>query len=132
MTMALSLGGLIHTRPPAEAIIAAQFFIGMGVGVGYSGITLAEIRRIVQAGVAFVLILAALAALFTEAVVLLGLAGPVDGFLAFARGGQAEMTVLAIVTGADLGYVVVHHLTRLVLVITCAPLAARLIGIAAR
>ena len=68
----------------------------------------------------------------TEAVVLLGLAGPVDGFLAFAPGGQAEMTVLAIVTGADLGYVVVHHLTRLVLVITCAPLAARLIGIAAR
>ncbi|NRB34034.1 MAG: AbrB family transcriptional regulator [Rhodobacteraceae bacterium] len=132
MTMALSLGGLIHTRPPAEAIIAAQFFIGMGVGVGYSGITLAEIRRIVLAGVAFVLILAALAALFTEAVVLLGLAGPVDGFLAFAPGGQAEMTVLAIVTGADLGYVVVHHLTRLVLVITCAPLAARLIGIAAR
>ena len=131
MTTALSLGDFIHTRPPREAILAAQFFIGMGVGAGYSGITLAEIRRVVLAGIAFVLILAVLAAVFTEAVVLLGLAGPVDGFLAFSPGGQAEMTVLSIVTGADLGYVVVHHLTRLVLVITCAPLAARLLRIGA-
>jgi uncharacterized membrane protein AbrB (regulator of aidB expression) len=66
-----------------------------------------------------------LAALFTELVVLLGLAPPVDGFLAFAPGGQAEMTVLAIIVGADLGYIIVHHLTRVLLVITGAPLVAR-------
>ena len=36
------------------------------------------------------------------------------------------MTVLAIVAGADLGYVIVHHLTRIVLVIAGAPIAARL------
>jgi uncharacterized membrane protein AbrB (regulator of aidB expression) len=35
------------------------------------------------------------------------------------------MTVLAIVVGADLGYVILHHLTRVILVITGAPLAAR-------
>jgi hypothetical protein len=33
--------------------------------------------------------------------------------------------VLAIVAGADLGFVIVHHLTRIVLVITAAPLIAR-------
>ncbi len=38
------------------------------------------------------------------------------------------MTVLAIIVGADLGFVVVHHLTRVFLVITCAPLAAQLFG----
>mgnify|MGYP002651897168 CR=1 FL=1 len=53
----------------------------------------------------------------TEIVTRFGLAKGVEGFLAFAPGGQAEMTVLAIVVGADLGFVVVHHLTRLVLVI---------------
>jgi uncharacterized protein len=126
VTAALSLGGFIHYRPPAEAILAAQFFIGVGIGVGYVGVTLAELRRDVAAGVVFVLMLAALAAAFTEVVVLFGLAPPVDGFLAFAPGGQAEMTVLAIVAGADLGYVIVHHLTRVLFVITGAPIAARL------
>jgi uncharacterized membrane protein AbrB (regulator of aidB expression) len=42
------------------------------------------------------------------------------------------MTVLAIVAGADLGYVIVHHLTRIVLVITGAPIAARLLRVKPR
>ncbi len=77
----------------------------------------------------FVLILAVLAAAVTEAVVLLGLARPVEGFLAFAPGGQAEMTVLALVAGAALGFVIVHHVTRVLLVITGAPIAARLLRV---
>lgn len=126
---ALSLLDVIHFRPPAEAILAAQYMIGITIGVGYVGVTLVEIRRDVVAGIAFVIVLAGLAAIFTEVVVLLGLAPPVDGFLAFAPGGQAEMTVLAIVAGADLGYVIVHQLTRVVVVITGAPIAARLMRV---
>ncbi|MBD3765274.1 MAG: AbrB family transcriptional regulator [Rhodobacterales bacterium] len=126
VTGALSLAGIIHHRPPSEAILAAQFFIGIAIGSGYTGVTLRELRRDVASGMAFVLVLAALAALATEIVVLAGLARPVDAFLAFAPGGQAEMTVLAIVTGGDLGYVVVHHLVRVLVVITGAPVAARL------
>jgi uncharacterized membrane protein AbrB (regulator of aidB expression) len=72
-------------------------------------------------------ILAALAGAVAEAVVLLGLAPPVEAFLAFAPGGQAEMTVLAIVAGAELGFVVVHHLARIVLVILGAPLVLGLL-----
>ncbi len=123
----LSLAGFIHARPPAEAILFAQYMIGVALGVGYVGVTMAEIRRVVLAGVAFVVILATLAAAVTEAVVQLGLAPPVEGFLAFAPGGQAEMTVLALVAGADLGFVIVHHLTRIVLVIVGAPLVARIV-----
>ena len=132
VTAALSLSDLIHVRPPAEAVLVAQFMIGIGVGVGYVGVTLHELRRDVTAGLVFVLILAALAAGVTEIVVLAGLAQPVEGFLSFAPGGQAEMTVLAIVAGADLGFVVVHHLTRILFVITGAPIAARLFGIRAK
>lgn len=129
VTAALSLAGLIHSRPPAEAIWAAQLFIGLGIGVQYVGVTLRELRSFILSGLAFVVLLAALAAAFTEIVTLTGLAHPVEGFLAFAPGGQAEMTVLALVAGADLGFVILHHLTRIVIVILGAPVAARLLKI---
>lgn len=132
LTAALSLGGLIHSRPPAEAVWAAQFFIGIGIGVQYVGVTLRELRSFILSGLAFVLLLAALAAVFTEIVTLSGLAHPIEGFLAFSPGGQAEMTVLALVAGADLGFVILHHLTRLVVVILGAPVAARLLGVRRR
>ncbi len=132
VTAILSLSGLIHTRPPAEAVLTAQFMIGLGIGVGYVGVTLYELRRDVVAGVVFVLLLAALAAAFTEFVYFLGLAPHVEAFLAFAPGGQAEMTVLAIVAGADLGFVIVHHLVRVVIVILGAPIAARMFRVTER
>ncbi|WMS44456.1 AbrB family transcriptional regulator [Acuticoccus sp. MNP-M23] len=129
LTAAFSLMGFIHSRPPAEAILVAQFFIGMGIGVNYVGVTLPEIRRDVVAGFVYVLILAALAAVFTEAVVYFEAGHAVEGFLAFAPGGQAEMTVLAIVAGADLGFVIMHHVIRVLFVITGAPLVARLLKV---
>lgn len=125
ISMALSLAGVLHVRPPREALLAAQFLIGIGIGVSYVGVTLRELRHTVMSGAAFVLILACLAAGFTELVTLTGLAPPVEGFLAFAPGGQAEMTMLAIIAGADLGFVVVHHLVRIFIVILGAPIAAR-------
>lgn len=127
VTAALSLTDVLHHRPPAEAILVAQYFIGMGIGVYYVGVTVRELRRDVLAGTAFAVLLAILAAAFTVLVTRAGLAPAVEGFLAFAPGGQAEMTVLAIIAGADLGFVIVHHLTRVVLVITGAPIVARLL-----
>lgn len=129
LTAILSLTGVIHSRPPAEAILFAQFFIGMGIGVGYVGVTLDELKHFVLSGIVYVLILAVVAAGFTEIVVLAGFAEQREGFLAFAPGGQAEMTVLSIIAGADLGFVVVHHLTRIVTVITGAPIIAHLLKV---
>ena len=125
----LSLSGWIEHRPPAEAILAAQFFIGMSIGVNYVGITLVELRKFVLSGVIYVVLLAILATMFAQVIRTFELAPPMEGFLAFAPGGQAEMTVLSIVVGADLGYVIVHHLTRIILVITGAPIASKLMSI---
>ncbi len=127
LAMALSLGGILQHRPPAEAIMAAQFFIGMGIGMQFRGVTLRELRHDVAAGAAFAVILAALAGVFTWLAYKIGGAPMLEAFLSFAPGGQAEMTVLAIVAGADLGFIVIHHLMRLVVVITGAPIMARLI-----
>ncbi|MFY0618507.1 AbrB family transcriptional regulator [Shimia sp.] len=127
VTAALTLGGVLHARPPQEAIWVAQFFIGVVIGVHYVGVTLRELRSVVVAGLGFMVVLAALAAVFAQIVTYLGFAPAMEAFLAFAPGGQAEMTILAIVVGADLGFVIAHHLTRIVLVILGAPIAARLL-----
>lgn len=123
----LSLLGLLHERPPREALQAAQVLIGLSIGVHYVGVTWRELTRTIGVSAVFMLILAVLAGLMAETVVLLGLAPPVEAFLAFSPGGQGELTVLAIVVGAELGYVVVHHLARVVLVILGAPLVLRVI-----
>ncbi|MFJ1292737.1 AbrB family transcriptional regulator [Paracoccus yeei] len=126
LTAALSLAGLIQHRPPAEMIQASQFFIGIAVGSKYAGITWRELRQAVVAGLVYSLLLAAISLIFIELIVHLGLAPGLDAFLAFLPGGQAEMIVIAIIAGADLAYVVSHHLLRIVLVILLAPIVARL------
>jgi membrane AbrB-like protein len=122
----LAVTGVLQHRPPAEAIWAALFFIGMTVGAKYSGVTGPEVRRDVAAAFGFCLLLLVISAVFTEAAILLGLAPPLEALLAFAPGGQAEMTLLALVAGADVAFVITHHLLRIVVVIVGAPIAARL------
>ncbi len=123
---ALALLGVLEHRPPAEAIWMAQFFIGMTVGTKYAGVTAEEVRRDVAAALGFCLILLVLSGLFVEAIYIFELAPPLETLLAFAPGGQAEMTVLALIAGADMAFVIAHHVLRILVVILCAPIAARL------
>ncbi|CTQ49438.1 AbrB family transcriptional regulator [Jannaschia donghaensis] len=126
LSAVLALTGTLQFRPPAEAIWMAQFFIGMTVGTKYAGVTGPEVRRVVTAALGFCVILLILSGLFVEAIHLLNLAPPMETLLAFAPGGQAEMTVLALIAGADMAFVIAHHVLRIVVVILGAPLAARL------
>ncbi len=126
LAAALALAGLLQHRPPAEAIWAAQFFIGMGVGCKYAGVTMAEVRRDVTAGLGYCVLLLILTVVFAEGIHLAGLAPARETVLAFAPGGQAELTVLALIVGADMAFVVAHHVLRIFVVILGAPLFARL------
>lgn len=60
-------------------------------------------RGYVLSGLAFVAILVVLVAAFTELVTLTGLTNPVEGSLAFAPGGQAEIMGLAQVAARLIG-----------------------------
>jgi uncharacterized membrane protein AbrB (regulator of aidB expression) len=42
--------------------------------------------------------------------------------LAYAPGGVAEMSLIALAIGADAGFVAVHHLVRIVCVMVAVPL----------
>ena len=128
VTAIVTQADLLHHRPPAEAIWAAQFFIGMAIGGKYTGVTATEVRRDLTAAAGFCLILIALTLLFVETIYGLGLAPELEALLAFAPGGQAELMVLALIVGADVAFVVAHHVLRLFVVILGAPIAARAVG----
>lgn len=128
LAAALALLGILEHRPPAEAIWMAQFFIGMTVGTKYAGVTMAEVRKDVAAALGFCLILIVLTFIFAEIIHLAGLAPPMETLLAFAPGGQAEMTVLALIVGADMAFVIAHHVLRIFVVILGAPIAVRIFG----
>jgi len=124
---ALSLVGVLEYRPPAVAILAAQFFIGTSIGARYTGVTPGELRRDILAGLAFCVVIGILAFAFAEISSLAGWAPPLEALLSFAPGGQAEMAVLTIIAGADLAFVVTHHVLRIVVVIIGAPIVGHLL-----
>lgn len=128
VTAAAAMAGLLENRPPAEAIWAAQFFIGMTIGSKYAGVTMAEVKRDLVAGLGFCGILIVLTLIFVEFIYAFGLAPGQEALLAFAPGGQAELTVLALIVGADVAFVVAHHVLRMFVVILGGPLAARAFG----
>lgn len=124
-TAALSLAGFITLRPPAEAIWVAQVFIGLAIGLRYSGLGWGDLRVAVLAGLALSLMLALLTVVFAEGIHTAGLAPHLESFMAFAPGGQAEMAVLAILAGADVAFIVAHHVLRILIVITLSPVLER-------
>ena len=121
LAAAASLAGILHTRPPAEAVWLAQYFIAITVGVKYVGITQAEVRRDILAGLGYCGILIVITVIFTGIIHALDLAPSRETLLSFAPGGQAELVVLALIVGADMAFVVTHHLVRIFFVILCAP-----------
>ena len=118
----LALTGVLTHRPPEEAILVSQFFIGLGIGVHYKGITIRELRRDIVAALGYIAILASVAiSTIAVAIELSDLRDP-DLFLAFWPAGQAELAVLSLAGGGNLGVIVLHHLVRIFLVIMGAPM----------
>ena len=59
LTAFASMIEVLQTRPPAEAIWAAQYFIALGIGVKYVGISIEEIRKDIPGGLGSLRILIA-------------------------------------------------------------------------
>ena len=125
LTAIASITGILHTRPPVEAIWAAQYFIALGIGVKYVGVTAQEIRKDILAGLGFCIFLLVITLGVVSLVINYNLAPAVDAILSMAPGGQAELVVITLIVGADLGFVVAHHLFRIFIVILGAPIMER-------
>lgn len=125
LAAAFSLADLLHARPPSELLLGVQFLLGASIGARFVNITLREVTTIVLAGVAYALVLGILSIGFAIAAHHLVDLGWLDVLLAYSPGGQGEMAVLALASGADLLFVVTHHILRFAIILTTAPIIFR-------
>ena len=126
------LSGVVHVTgvseasPPSLLVAAAQVVLGTGIGCRFAGTPVTEIVRIVRISIGSTLILMAFGVLFGVA---LEQITDVPWFilvLAYAPGGLAEMSLVALALGRDVAFVATHHIFRIGFIVILAPAAFRL------
>jgi membrane AbrB-like protein len=117
--------GLVHGVPPGWLVGVTQVVVGCGLGARFAGVDHGMMRR--AALLAGINAVAALVLAFGFALALHALVGePIAAvFLAFAPGGLAEMSLIALSLNMSVAYVTVHHVARIVLSVTVAKIGAR-------
>ena len=118
----LAMLGILTNRPSEEMITLSQFFIGLGVGIHYQGITAKELSRDIVAGVGFVAVIIPIALIALWMATQISDIPAFELFLCFWPGGQAEIAVMTLAAGGTVSIIVLHHIVRIFLVITGAPL----------
>ncbi len=128
LSAALHLAGWTEAKPPLELVNAAQVVIGASIGCRFAGVALTMIGRTIALAAGSTVILL---------VVTLGFAMMLHGatdlpvpalVLAFAPGGLAEMSLIALALSLDAALVATHHIVRIFLIVVLAPVAFRARG----
>ena len=122
---AAHLAGLTGAVPPTWMVQLTQLIVGTSLGCRFAGMPGGALPR--AFGLALVSVLLTLGLGFAFALALHGLVGQQVGtvFLAFAPGGVAEMSLVALSLHVSVVYVTAHHVLRIVLAVGSAQLAAR-------
>lgn len=125
MSSAAHAFGWVEGVPPGWLIAVTQVVVGTGLGARFAGASpqilrkaagLAAVNGVVALGIALGFALG-LHALVEEPVAAV--------FLAFAPGGLAEMSLIALSLQMSVIYVTAHHVLRIILAVACAHLARR-------
>ncbi len=121
------LVGWTSAPPPQEVVALAQIVIGASIGCRFAGITMREFVVTVRNAVVVSAGLIAVSAAF--ATILMPLTGLSFGplFLAYAPGGIAEMSLVALALNIDAAFVATHHISRIAIVLVLAPLGFRIL-----
>jgi hypothetical protein len=123
----LHVTGMVQGVPPGWLVALTQVVLGTGLGARFVGVDPALLRR--AAGLALLNGAAALLLALGFAFALHALVGePVAAvFLAFAPGGLAEMSLIALSLNLSVIYVTAHHVARIVLAVTAAKLGSKIL-----
>ncbi|MFN7223079.1 MAG: AbrB family transcriptional regulator [Paracoccaceae bacterium] len=123
----LHLAGLTESAPPGLLVSAAQVLLGTVLGCRFLGIRARTV--LLAAALAIGATLLTLALAFGAALAMRYLSGiaPDQALLALAPGGLTEMGLIALAIQADVAFVALHHVVRILFVIVLAPVAFRLL-----
>ncbi len=112
------IAGFSGTPPPAECVAGAQVVVGAAIGARFSGYRLADFKAVVLLGLGTAAVMVLLAALFAAALAPFVPQNAVVLFLAFAPGGLAEMSLIALSMDQDPAFIAALHLIRIMTIIT--------------
>lgn len=119
--------GLTHSRPPVWLVAMAQIVVGAMVGSRFDGVKPRVVGQALLLATGATIVLLAFAALFGEAVER-SVGIPFSAaLLAFAPGGLAEMSLIALSLDVDAAYVSSHHIVRIFMIVLAAPALFRLL-----
>jgi membrane AbrB-like protein len=123
LSAAVHMAGLTAGTPPGVLVAAAQVVMGAAIGCRFRGVPIRRIGQAMLIAVGLTAIMLAVTLASAMAVHLVtGL--PLPGLiLAYAPGGLAEMSLMALALNADVAFVSTHHMVRIVLVVMVAPAA---------
>ena len=125
LSAGVHLTGWTSAPPPAVLVAAAQVVVGAAIGCRFAGAGLGFALRIVAAAAGVTLLLVGVT-LLVAGVIHAATGLPLDALvLAFAPGGLAEMSLIAIALSMDAAFVATHHIVRIFLIVVLAPLAFR-------
>lgn len=113
--------GISKASPPYEAVVAAQVVLGAFIGARFVGETIAAVRTGLVYAFGHVTLMMAISvglAILLERFVGLPI---MTGILAFAPGGLAEMSLVALGLGLDVGIVATLHVGRILVIVMTAP-----------
>lgn len=115
------LTGLSSAKPPSEIVAIAQLVVGAGIGCRFAGSSLRLVTRAIAVAAGATALLLAVTLAFSFA---LAWVTGIDGkalVLAFAPGGLAEMSLIALALQIDAAFVATHHSVRIFLIVVCVP-----------
>ena len=117
--------GFIESKPPDELLKFVQVVIGTSIGFTFRGVKLQEIIKTLIGTLGHFLILAIITTIFVVIVHYYLDFPTLSIMLAFMPGGQTESNLIAILVAANVPYITMHHIVRLILVFNLAPIIAR-------
>jgi membrane AbrB-like protein len=125
LSAAAHMSGLTESVPPQALVVAAQVVLGTILGCRFLGIAPGMLWRaggLSLGATVLTLVLAAGAGFAMQAWAGVGLD---QALLALAPGGLTEMGLIALAIQADVAFVALHHVVRILVVIVVAPVFAR-------
>ncbi|MBY8975176.1 AbrB family transcriptional regulator [Rhodobacteraceae bacterium NNCM2] len=120
----LRMSGVVSGALPPWLIEISLVVLGSSIGSRFAGVPLRKWFSIAAMTLVGTLILMAVSALF--AVMMAWITGQdlMPLVLAYAPGGVAEMSIIAVAIEADPGFVAVHHIVRIAFILLAFPLFA--------